>query len=245
MTKFFNRKKEVNGCIIEYNEIEIGYIQYYQLDQETRHEYGYEGNRETIYGIDQFIGEPNYWNKGIGTLLVQSMVNFLMEQKQADMVVMDPQIKNARAIHCYEKCGFSKIKMLQKHELHEGEYRDCWLMEYKKAVNITFESRYVYRVIDDRKSKILVERNLCWPLVTGKCCCSLLGASLIHFDDRETLFSSFTGIIAPHSLPPSAILLVFGHNCFPFVTMKHFFPRFRAQLLLFRYRQVLFPIKSI
>lgn len=61
------------------------------------------------------------------------MVNFLIQQKQADMVVMDPQIKNVRAIHCYEKCGFSKIKMLPKHELHEGEYRDCWLMEYKKS----------------------------------------------------------------------------------------------------------------
>lgn len=131
--KFFDRKNEVNGCIIEYNKIEIGYIQYYQLDQNTRNEYGYEGNRENIYGIDQFIGEPNYWNKGIGTLLVQSMVNFLIEQKQADMVVMDPQIKNVRAIHCYEKCGFTKIKSLPKHELHEGEYRDCWLMEYKKG----------------------------------------------------------------------------------------------------------------
>ncbi|WP_332307620.1 GNAT family N-acetyltransferase [Cytobacillus praedii] len=131
--KFFNRKNEVTAASLNTTKLKIGYIQYYRLGQETRHEYGYEGNRETIYGIDQFIGEPNYWNKGIGSLLVQSMVNFLIEQKQADMVVMDPQIKNERAIHCYEKCGFSKIKMLPKHELHEGEYRDCWLMEYKKS----------------------------------------------------------------------------------------------------------------
>lgn len=130
--KFYNRKSGVNGCIVEYNNFEIGYIQYYQLDQETRNNYGYVGNSENIYGIDQFIGEPKFWNKGIGTLLVKSMVNFLIEQKQAAMVVMDPRIKNVRAIHCYEKCGFKKIKILPKHELHEGEYWDCWLMEYKK-----------------------------------------------------------------------------------------------------------------
>lgn len=26
-----------------------------------------------VYGTDQFIGEVEYWNKGIGTLLVRAM----------------------------------------------------------------------------------------------------------------------------------------------------------------------------
>ena len=43
----------------------------------------------------------------------------------------DPQAWNERAIRCYEKCGFKKVKLLPKHELHEGEYRDCWQIEYK------------------------------------------------------------------------------------------------------------------
>ncbi len=45
---------------------------------------------------------------------------------------MDPQLRNTRAMKCYEKCGFKKIKILPKHELHEGVHQDCWLIEYKK-----------------------------------------------------------------------------------------------------------------
>lgn len=131
--EFYQRKDGVIGCIVEFDNMEIGYIQFYQLDNEERKLYGYEGVPDVIYGIDQFIGEINYWNRGIGTLLVKSMVTFLVEQKQADRVVMDPQTWNERAIHCYEKCGFEKVKLLPKKELHEGEYRDCWLIEYHEC----------------------------------------------------------------------------------------------------------------
>ncbi|PAE20829.1 GNAT family N-acetyltransferase [Bacillus sp. 7504-2] len=130
--KFYQCKNGVIGCIVEFENIEIGYTQYYQLDNETRNLYGYVDVPDIIYGIDQFIGEIEYWNRGIGTLLVKSMVEFLVEQKQADRVVMDPQTSNKRAIRCYEKCGFERVKLLPKNELHEGEYRDCWLIEYIK-----------------------------------------------------------------------------------------------------------------
>ncbi|MFB5674536.1 GNAT family N-acetyltransferase [Paenibacillus terreus] len=101
------------------------------LDDETRQAYGYSDKDGTIYGTDQFIGEPDYWNKGIGTLLVSSMLQFLVDHKKADRVVMDPQASNERALRCYAKCGFRKVRLLPKRELHEGEYRDCWLIEYK------------------------------------------------------------------------------------------------------------------
>jgi len=115
-------------CIVEYANKAIGYVQFYQLDDETKKEYGYVHKK--VYGTDQFIGEVDYWNKGIGTLLVRAMTKFLLEHEKADIVVMDPQARNTRAIKCYEKCGFNKVKILPKRELHEGEYQDCWLMEY-------------------------------------------------------------------------------------------------------------------
>lgn len=129
---FYNRESGVTRCMIEYEGVEIGYIQYYLLDEQSSKTYGYDG-KETIYGTDQFIGEIDYWNKGIGKLLVNSMVKFLVGQKQADRVVMEPQTWNERAIKCYENCGFKKVKLLPEHEFHEGQYRDCWLIEYKKS----------------------------------------------------------------------------------------------------------------
>lgn len=132
VNKAFYSSEDVDEvkCIIEFEENEIGYIQFYQLNNETKKEYGYFD--ENIYGTDQFIGEVECWDKGIGTLLVNSMVNYLIEHKKADVVVMDPQSRNVRAIKCYEKCGFKKVRLLPKRELHEGAYQDCWLLEYIK-----------------------------------------------------------------------------------------------------------------
>jgi aminoglycoside 6'-N-acetyltransferase len=127
---FYSSDEEEVKCIIEYEGKEIGYIQFYELDESTRKVYGYDDGR--VFGTDQFIGEIEYWNRGIGTLLVSSMTTFLFEQQGADKVVMDPQVRNTRALNCYEKCGFQKVKLLPKRELHEGEYRDCWLIECDK-----------------------------------------------------------------------------------------------------------------
>lgn len=132
--KYFNRDDKVTGCIVEYETVQIGYIQYYLIDDEERREYGYCDINEIIYGLDQFIGETKYWNKGIGTKLVKSMVEYLLKEKNVDKVIMDPQCWNHRAIACYEKCGFVKKKLLPFHEMHEGEKRDCWLIEYSRCV---------------------------------------------------------------------------------------------------------------
>lgn len=127
---FYPAEDDEVRCIVEVARHEVGYIQFYPLEEETKRKYGYA--EEIVYGTDQFIGEVAYWNKGIGTLLVSSMVQFLTEEKKAIRVVMDPQTRNKRAIRCYEKCGFKKVKFLPKNEWHEGEYQDCWLMEYKR-----------------------------------------------------------------------------------------------------------------
>lgn len=127
--KFYRRKDEATRCIVAYKGITIGYAQYYKVNPETSDITDYF-EKENVYGMDQFIGETNYWNKGIGEKLVTSMVTFLLTEKHANTIIMDPQMTNERAIRCYEKCGFKKIRILPKHEFHEGEHRDCLLMEF-------------------------------------------------------------------------------------------------------------------
>ena len=128
--KFFSSDGQTSMCMVEYEGKEIGYIQFYELDEETKKEYGVY--TENTYGTDLFIGETDYWNQGIGTLLISTMVTYLIEHKKASRIVMDPQTQNTRAITCYEKCGFKKLKLLPNQEFHEGKYQDCWLMEYQK-----------------------------------------------------------------------------------------------------------------
>lgn len=125
------REEKKTQALILYDGVEIGYIQFYEWDETMKNQYGYTD--KVIYGMDQFIGEVTYWNKGIGSILVPSMVDYLLNSKGADRVVMDPQVRNKRALKCYEKCGFRKVKYLPSHELHEGEYQDCWLMDIRKS----------------------------------------------------------------------------------------------------------------
>jgi len=123
---------EVIRAIIEYQGQPIGYCQMYKLDKELLNEYEYPLTNKIVYGIDQFIGEPEYWGKGIGTDFMKLVLQYLTNEKGAEIVILDPHADNPRAIRCYEKVGFKKIKFLPKHELHDGEMVDCYLMEYIK-----------------------------------------------------------------------------------------------------------------
>lgn len=127
---FLDEDKSITRCIIQYDGQDIGYIQYYCITDEEREQYGYNDFLGPIFGMDQFIGESSMWNRGIGTELITSMVYYLKSHEDAEKIVMDPQAWNERALRVYEKAGFVKKKYLPSHEWHEGEYRDCWIIEY-------------------------------------------------------------------------------------------------------------------
>jgi aminoglycoside 6'-N-acetyltransferase len=133
---FYTEDIEKTRCIIEYLKSPIGYIQFYPLGKEQRVEYGYANFKGNIFGTDQFIGETKYWGQGIGKELMKLIIEFLETVRGAQMIVLDPQAWNERAIKCYEKSGFKKVKLMPKHELHEGELKDCWLMEYVHVLDI-------------------------------------------------------------------------------------------------------------
>ncbi|HLN62311.1 MAG TPA: GNAT family N-acetyltransferase [Symbiobacteriaceae bacterium] len=116
------------ACLVEHEGRPIGYIQFYQIVGEELEAYGYNPNL-TVYGMDQFIGEPNFWNRGIGTRMIRMVLNYLFDVAGARRVAMDPHTRNTRAIRAYEKCGFRKVQILKAHELAEGVWQDCWLME--------------------------------------------------------------------------------------------------------------------
>jgi len=122
------RGSRITCCIVEWDRAAIGYIQFYPLTDGEKAGYGYQRTLR-IYGIDLFIGLPELWGQGIGTELVTAMTEYLSNVRKADKIAIDPRTWNTRAIHCYEKSGFRKVKLLPAHELHEGAMRDCWLME--------------------------------------------------------------------------------------------------------------------
>jgi len=125
---YIEPQDSVIRCLVFWERKPIGYIQLYLLEAEAYAEYGYSP-QEPVWGMDLFIGEPEWWGRGIGTRLVQAMAHYLVAQQGASRVVLDPYVTNLRAIRCYEKAGFRKVQLLPRHWLHEGKWQDAWLME--------------------------------------------------------------------------------------------------------------------
>ena len=63
-----------------------------------------------LRGIDQSIGEPELLGKGLGTLLVRALGDMLLGDPAVTMLQTDPDPRNLRAIRCYEKAGFRRVR---------------------------------------------------------------------------------------------------------------------------------------
>lgn len=133
--EYFDGDARARRCIVEYEGKPVGYIQIYRLDEELCREYQYSHTDWFSFGIDQFIGEPEYWNRKIGRAFLSLVLDHLTHTEGARSVVLDPHDNNPRALRCYEACGFRKIKFLPRHELREGVMEDCWLMEYLPQIS--------------------------------------------------------------------------------------------------------------
>jgi aminoglycoside 6'-N-acetyltransferase len=116
----------VERCLVEQAGMPFGYLQLYRPDDPA---WDLPAD-EVTWAMDLFIGEPARWNQGIGTRLVRAAVDHLVRDRGADRVLIDPEARNPRAIRCYEKAGFRKVKLLPEAELHEGVWEDCWLMAF-------------------------------------------------------------------------------------------------------------------
>ncbi|HEY1469479.1 MAG TPA: GNAT family N-acetyltransferase, partial [Candidatus Acidoferrum sp.] len=128
---YIRGETDVTPCLIMLQSAPIGYVQFYLVGEESRNSYGLAADEclEGMYGIDQFLGEVSCWNRGLGTRSISLLLRHLFQTKRARKVILDPHVTNLRAIRCYEKCGFRKVKILPAHEKHEGAFRDSWLME--------------------------------------------------------------------------------------------------------------------
>jgi aminoglycoside 6'-N-acetyltransferase len=122
----------VTKAIVELDGRPIGFQQWYPLagEPDVLAEYGLWVD-DAAFGIDQFVGESTLHGQGIGTRQVRAVVDWLVgpDGPGARRVFTDPVVENLRAVRCYEKAGFRKLRVLPGHEHLDGEPRDSWLME--------------------------------------------------------------------------------------------------------------------
>lgn len=64
-------------------------------------------------GIHLLIGEEAFLGKGYALPLLRAIVNFQFLHQETEKVIAEPDIRNEKMIHVFEKCGFEKVKPIE------------------------------------------------------------------------------------------------------------------------------------
>ena len=87
----------------------------------------FKPKKKTTFQIYIAIGEKDYWNRGIGTIAMKQALSWFFSYFPSEKEIeLEVNIDNPRAIKCYEKVGFIKIKK-KTYKKHP----DTFLMKYK------------------------------------------------------------------------------------------------------------------
>jgi RimJ/RimL family protein N-acetyltransferase len=98
----------VVSFIIYLDDKPLGFIQYYHADKVG--DGWWPDETAGTVGIDQYIGETDYINKGYGTQIIRSFIEKLFSNPDIKKIIVDVDPNNHRAIRCYEKAGFKFVK---------------------------------------------------------------------------------------------------------------------------------------
>ena len=85
------------------------------------------------------IGEKRYWGKGCGTEAVSMMLAIAFDRLNLHRVHLTALASNARAIRCYEKCGFERQGLFRESSYVGGRFVDVVPMGILRA---DYDSRH-------------------------------------------------------------------------------------------------------
>ena len=111
----YSESNDCNRFIIEINNFSVGYIQSYEVKEPSILQYIIMCNLRCFLGIDIFIGELEYLNKGYARLILQQFIEKFGNSYNG--FVVDPEISNLKAIHLYKSLGF--IEITELHNLNK------------------------------------------------------------------------------------------------------------------------------
>ena len=90
-------------------EVPIGFIQSYVPS--LCHDDGWwlDVHDPGVRGIDQFLADGTRLGQGVGRRMITAFVRQIFADPSVTYVQTDPSPENARAIRCYERCGFRAV----------------------------------------------------------------------------------------------------------------------------------------
>lgn len=112
--KFEQKINNPTSCfafMVFIDKVPIGYMQYYLADKVG--EGWWPEEKAGTVGIDQFIGNLDYLDKGFGTAFIYEFIQKkLLTQSFVKKIIVDVDSENKRAIRCYQKVGFKEVGLI-------------------------------------------------------------------------------------------------------------------------------------
>ncbi len=114
--------------IFQVNRTDFGYIQYWTIGDNLSEPWLSQAPwmvelQPQTFGIDMSIGDGGGLSKGIGSAALKAFIKKLLNEG-FEIIIIDPDYRNKRAIRAYEKAGFRPIDALL------GKTGDTLLMQF-------------------------------------------------------------------------------------------------------------------
>lgn len=78
--------------------------------------------------IGLMIGDKDFWGKGMATEAINLITEFAFKDLKLNKVTAGAYANNIGSIKAFEKCGFRREGILERHYLDCGEYVDAVLL---------------------------------------------------------------------------------------------------------------------
>ena len=75
-----------------------------------------------------FIGEKGAWSRGYGTDAIRTILRYAFAGMRLNRVSLMADELNARALRCYEKCGFMREGLMRQHRVVDGQFHNTVMM---------------------------------------------------------------------------------------------------------------------
>ncbi|WP_163538570.1 GNAT family N-acetyltransferase [Gracilibacillus sp. YIM 98692] len=93
------------------NNVPMSYWEAYWAKDDLIANY-YDAEKED-QGIHLLFGPEEYLGKGLALPLLRAMIAFQFKHKKTEKVVAEPDVRNKKMIHIFEKCGFEPEKEIE------------------------------------------------------------------------------------------------------------------------------------
>ena len=80
-----------------------------------------------------FIGDKEYWGKGVGTEVTKRIVKMGFEELNLNRIMLSVSVPNKAGVKAYERAGFILEGRLREAALRNGVYHDKLVMSILKS----------------------------------------------------------------------------------------------------------------